>query len=225
MAHHAYLATGDIEAGIAAARAFAADTLGLTGSDNPDLILLRHGHLSVEEARRVTALASQSALGDTKLIILACERLFHEAQNALLKVFEEPPQGTTLVLVVPAEGQVLPTLRSRLLPLPRAGGDASECHPFVAASDTERKKLVDKLLARSKSDKDEEKQAARAEAIRIVEDLTRAAHAKYRTTRDPELATLLAELNRFTPILHERSAPLKLIFEHLLLVLPGDLIE
>ncbi|HYF29298.1 MAG TPA: hypothetical protein VEA36_02965 [Candidatus Paceibacterota bacterium] len=220
MAHHAYLVTGDIDAGIAAARAFGERELGLSGTNNPDIVILRYGHFPVEEARRVVELASQSALKDSRLIVIAAERLFHEAQNALLKIFEEPPQGTTLVLVVPAEGQVLQTMRSRLLPLPIAGREARALHPFVVATEAERKKIVEKLLNRSKADRDEEKQAARAETIRIVEDLTRAAHEMYLKKGSPEQAVLLAELARFTPILHERSAPLKLIFEHLLLVLP-----
>lgn len=225
MAHHAYVATGDIDVGIADALAYGERELGLPQTGSPDVVVLSHGHFPVDEARRVIEHASQAALGEHKLIVIAAERLFHEAQNALLKVFEEPPASATLVLVVPAEGQLLPTLRSRLLPLPREGRQERILHPFVSASATERAKLAEKLVARSKSDKDEEKQAARAEAIRIVEDLTRASHARYVKTGDAELAILVDELNRFTPILHERSAPLKLIFEHLLLVLPEDLVH
>lgn len=221
MAHHAYLATGEIGAGIERARSFAVRELGLAGHDNPDLIVLRYGHFPVEEARRVVELSSRVALGTHRLIVVAAERLFHEAQNALLKAFEEPPEGTVLVLVVPAEGQVIATLRSRLLPLPEEGTEEHTFHPFIRATAAERAKLVEKLLVRSKSDKDEEKQAARAEAIRIVEDLTRAAHAQ----GTEKHAQLLTELDRFLPILHERSAPLKLIFEHLMLVLPENLVR
>ncbi|MEK7511193.1 MAG: hypothetical protein AAB582_03080 [Patescibacteria group bacterium] len=217
MAHHAYLKIGDLEAGIAAALLFGQKELGLIAQNNPDVVVFRYAHFPVEEARRVVSLAAQSGLTGKKLIVIATERIFHEAQNALLKVFEEPPEGTTLVLIVPAEGQLLATMRSRLLPLPGEDQKTQELHPFVQASDPERKKIAEKLLNRAKSDKDDEKQAARAEAIRIVEDLTRAAYAKQSS---PELTILLGELNRFTPIMHERSAPLKLIFEHLLLVTP-----
>lgn len=221
MAHHAYLATGDLEASIARARSFAERELGLAGTDHPDLIVLRYGHFPVEEARRIVDLASRAALGEHRLIVIAAERLFHEAQNALLKAFEEPPKGTVLVLAVPTEGQVIATMRSRLLPLPEEGEGEHAFHPFVAATPAERAKLVEKLLARSKSDKDEEKQAARAEALRIVGDVTRAAHRE----GSGKHAQLLQELDRFTPILHERSAPLKLVFEHLLLVIPDNLVR
>lgn len=218
MAHHAYLRTGDIEAGITAALSFGERELSLTPTGNPDVVVYRYSHFPVEDARRIVGAASKAPLGEHRLIIIACERLFHEAQNALLKVFEEPSPGTTLVLVVPAEGQILPTLRSRLISLP-GEKEALELHPFITATEEERKKLVTKLLDRAKSDKDEEKQAARAEAIRIVEDLMRVVH-----TKGSDIP-LLTELDRFLPILHERSAPLKLIFEHLLIVLPKNLVR
>lgn len=218
MAHHAYLRTGDSEAGIAAALSFGERELGLAPLGNPDVVVYRYGHFPVEDARRIVSAASQAPLKDHRLIVIAAERLFHEAQNALLKVFEEPAPGTTLVLVVPAEGPILPTLRSRLIALPGVP-ETPERHAFILATEEERKKIISKLLDRAKSDKDEEKQAARAEAIRIIEDLTRTVHAQ---GGDP---TLLAELDRFLPMLHERAAPLKLIFEHLLLVLPKNLVR
>ena len=40
-----------------------------------------------------------------------------EAGNALLKLLEEPPEGTTLILTSSAPGQVLTTIRSRTVPL------------------------------------------------------------------------------------------------------------
>ena len=40
-----------------------------------------------------------------------------EAANALLKLLEEPPEGTTLILTTSAPGSVLATIRSRTLPL------------------------------------------------------------------------------------------------------------
>ncbi len=219
MAHHAYLYVGGRDEGIAAARAFL-ETRGLTGADNPDITVFSYeGLFSVEDARRITAFASQASVaGSEKAIIVAVERIFHESQNALLKTFEEPPPGTVLVLVIPVQGVLLPTLRSRLVQLPsEAIAASSGTQEFLAASADARAKIVAKLLACTKDGKDEEKQAARVEAARLCEGITVALAAQPRT---PERDRLLEELARFMPILHASSAPLKLIFEHLLLVLP-----
>jgi DNA polymerase III delta prime subunit len=183
MAHHAYFIAGESEQGIEVALSHAEAELGLTRHNNPDLIVLRHGLFSVDDARRLINLAQRAAMnGERKAIVISALRLFHEAQNAMLKIFEEPPAGTTLMLVVPAEGMLLPTLRSRLLPLPRSEDEITKLAPqsqaFLKASSTEREKFVAKLLDRTKSDKDEEKQAARGEAIHLIEDLIRAAYAK-----------------------------------------------
>jgi DNA polymerase-3 subunit delta' len=46
-------------------------------------------------------------------IVDDAERLSAEAQNAFLKTLEEPPPGTTLVLVADVAEKLLPTVRSR----------------------------------------------------------------------------------------------------------------
>jgi hypothetical protein len=213
--------------GSEAVRAFAEQELGISGSDHPDLSVLEYGLFSVEDARTVATFAGQSPMrGSARLVAIATGRLFHEAQNALLKLFEEPAPGVTLVLIVPTEGILLPTLRSRLQPLPAPEGarpreDAGAA--FLAATQAEREKLVAKLLARTKSDKDAEKQAARLEAASLVDGLTRAVYSMRREGKGDahELNRALSDLSRFAPLMHDRSTPLKLVFEHLLLVLPG----
>ena len=46
-------------------------------------------------------------------IIEGADRMNEDAQSALLKTLEEPPQGVTIVLCADREGRLLPTVRSR----------------------------------------------------------------------------------------------------------------
>jgi len=230
-----YFLVGEAEQGISSALAFGERALRIAGANNPDLIVLRYGLFSVEDARKLIDVAYRSASGDTgKLIVASAPRLFHEAQNALLKVFEEPPEGVTLVLIVPSTGILLPTLRSRLLPLPSGdtGKGRSEAvsviaREFIEANTAEREKIIEKLLDRAKSDKDDVKQGARADAVALAEGLAQAGYAGLRSLGDTpaalEYRLFLEDLSSFLPILHERSAPLKQLFEHLLLVVPKGL--
>ena len=61
--------------------------------------------------------------GPNRVIILGnAERLVvqeasQEAANALLKILEEPPPGTYLILTSPSPQSLLPTIRSRLVPV------------------------------------------------------------------------------------------------------------
>ncbi len=228
MAHHAYFFEGDLKQGVEASLAFAENELEIPAHGNPDVITLRYGLFSVDDARKLTELAYQSPVqGNKKLITVAAGRIFHEAQNALLKLFEETPEGTTLVLVIPSAGLLLDTLRSRLLPLP--GTDQSEqksevLNEFLSASKEGKEKYISKLVDRSKSERPEaEKQAARLEALSLAEGLMRTSYMQCQKEPSEELQLLLVDLDRFIPMLHDRSAPIKLIYEHLLLVLPDTL--
>lgn len=48
-----------------------------------------------------------------KYLIAVANRYRDEAQNALLKVFEEPPRNIKIVLIAPRKSIFLPTIRSR----------------------------------------------------------------------------------------------------------------
>ncbi len=238
MAHPAYFVAGEKEAGMAVARRYVESELGLGGASNPDIVFLDFGLFSVEDARKLIDTANLSATGLQKAIVASMTRIFHEAQNALLKVLEEPPEGVTIILCVPSEGMFIPTLRSRLLALAQIEGNESQkknakdttqgiAAQFLASTPDEREKLTAKLVERSKADKDEVKQEARREAIELLQGITEAAYGRLHEAKDEKervnLRLLLEELTSFMPILYERSAPLKLIFEHLLLVIPKTL--
>ena len=113
--HHAFVIEAEAEEGIAAAQVWAERELGMNVQGNPDVVVQRYGLLPVDEARRVTELATGKAFtGDYKVVIIAAKRAYHETQNALLKLFEEPPKGAYLFLIMPSLGGLLPTLRSRV---------------------------------------------------------------------------------------------------------------
>lgn len=226
MAHHAYVLEGDRTTVIARAER-AACTLAGTSADYQ---VLSFDQLTIEQARKLRELAYQSGTGDSRVLVIYAARIFHEAQNALLKVFEEPPAGTTLILGVPSLGMLLPTLRSRLVPLPideELGGQRDTTSNFLALSSAEREKYLTKLVERSKADSDATKQEARGEATALISHLLEVAHgalmAEKRPSERQELVAFLEDLTAFLPISHERSAPLKLIFEHVLLVIPTSL--
>ncbi len=156
-----------------------------------------------------------------------------------MKVVEEPPEGVTIVIGIPSLGMLIPTLRSRLLPLPEedAANDAPAAGPslsssvssevadqFLALSGEERKKHVATLLERVKSDKDTVANEARTAIAELLKGLMAHAHSRLRDAQTPaaraDIATFLEDLSAFMPLLYERSVPLKLILEHTLLVIP-----
>lgn len=93
-------------------------TRGLWGAPDPMAI---HGMGSVRLMRRRAAITAAQG-GRRVLIVGDAERLSlqeggQDAANALLKLLEEPPAGLHVILTTADERRVLPTIRSRAVPV------------------------------------------------------------------------------------------------------------
>ncbi len=90
--------------------------------------------IGIEAARRLDSLLALKVPGDSRhnrvVVIEDAHLLTLEAQNALLKTLEEPPEGTVLILTATHERALLPTIRSRvrILPVGRLEKSALEAH-------------------------------------------------------------------------------------------------
>lgn len=110
--------------------------------------------IRVEDVRRtISFFGSTAAEGGWRVAIVdAIDDLQREGANALLKVLEEPPPRSLLLLVSHAPGRELPTIRSRcrrLLLRPLAADDVA--------------RALAEATGRSRDDQDIEKAAAAAE--------------------------------------------------------------
>lgn len=86
----------------------------ITRSPNPDTGRMRD-QIVVDDVRRLNRFFGLSATdgGHRVVIVDAADELNLPAANALLKMLEEPPARTTLVLVSHQPSRLLPTIRSR----------------------------------------------------------------------------------------------------------------
>ena len=67
----------------------------------------------IEDAKEVISEAYRSE-ENTKTLILGAKSFTIPAQNALLKILEEPPRNIAFILLAPNKSTFLPTVRSRL---------------------------------------------------------------------------------------------------------------
>ena len=80
-----------------------------------DVLLYKYERMSIANVRSLIYEAGLRPVARThRTFIIVCDSLLHEAQNALLKIFEEPNNHTIFYLVIPREDMLLPTLRSRM---------------------------------------------------------------------------------------------------------------
>lgn len=79
-----------------------------------DVEYLKSDSFSIDNVRELTTKSfSRPEIGDTKLIVVLLTSITIEAQQALLKLLEEPPNSTAFVFCVPHSLYLLPTLISR----------------------------------------------------------------------------------------------------------------
>lgn len=90
--------------------------------NDSDIYARGYAHFGVDDARAVRERAALRAWEGRRAFVIAASVITIEAQNALLKTFEEPPAGALFVLLVPAPQTLLPTLLSRMQPLDLAIG-------------------------------------------------------------------------------------------------------
>lgn len=205
--HHAYC----VEGGAEEARAFARALVEGAETEAPEVHTLIVPSFSIDDARELQERASRAPTGvgaRRQCFVLAADVFTREAQNALLKVFEEPTTGTHFFVFVRHADLLLPTLRSRmedfsLTPSVREKEKKfeQEAAAFLHAPLSER-------LARARriADALADEKMTRGEAIAFVSALARAA---------PGEATVRAENYAF-----DRSPSFKLLLEHLAIVLP-----
>lgn len=89
------------------------------GGNHPDLHIVRPEEegkaLGVDEARALQRLIELKPYegGRAVVIVQSAQDLTHQAQNALLKTLEEPPENTVLMLLAESLSPLLPTILSR----------------------------------------------------------------------------------------------------------------
>ena len=87
-------------------------------NSHPDIIVINKGEtqtFKIESVRRVTeSINLPPNEGNKKIYVLDhCENMTVQAQNALLKAFEEPPSYVVFFILTEKKEALLPTVRSR----------------------------------------------------------------------------------------------------------------
>ncbi|OGG86040.1 hypothetical protein A2392_01055 [Candidatus Kaiserbacteria bacterium RIFOXYB1_FULL_46_14] len=94
-----------------------AEELRTPGADIHHLIVPQ---VSIDDVRRLKEeSARMPVLRERLTFVIVARAIEPEAQHALLKLFEEPPEKTEFFVILPHESRLIPTLRSRFVGLSR----------------------------------------------------------------------------------------------------------
>lgn len=219
--HHAYCLFGPDAGNQAPFFAFLENQLNISTHGNPDFWHGQFESLGIDEARQIKEMQQRSAanVGAKKVFVISADTITHEAQNALLKVLEEPTANTHFFLLMPSVETLLPTLRSRVVLVPtgemmvaqgESGGPvatATLVSEFLAASKGGRMALLKPLM------EEKDKLATIAFVDALIKKLSKSAQDTKKHAKELEmLITMRGYIN-------DRSASIKMILEYLALSL------
>lgn len=164
----------------------------------------------IDDARELVRFTSLKNYTEA-LFLIGAASITSEAQQALLKLFEEPQQGSTFLLIVP-HGVLLSTLRSRCLPYPHLCGTSDVQHNAGAFLSWGYKQRSDWIAGFLK-----EEEGVRERVREFVNGLEAELYKEVSTkeTRDG-----LQDIAHFRQYLSDRSPSLKMILEHFAATLP-----
>ncbi len=205
--HHAFLLPGLGSHDVSRIQdIFKKSVVSLTGR----IVTVTSTMLSVDEARLIIdeSLIKQDAETHSYFII-AIDGATREAQNALLKILEEPRDGVFFFLATPRPERLLPTFRSRLYMdsalLSLLGKLATPSDEFLQAPYKKRLAIIAPLI----------EEGNKAGAFELITNALYSLHITHHTS-----PTVLSSLDRLRDYITDTSSSLKQILEYSALMIP-----
>jgi DNA polymerase III delta prime subunit len=111
--HHAYLIEGKIDCLLPELLLYL-EKLNITIKNNPDFISLFFDTLRIDDAQYIKSLISEKKnTSNKRIFIITVNNFLLDAQNTLLKIFEEPTVDNHFFIISPDTNSLLRTLVSR----------------------------------------------------------------------------------------------------------------
>jgi hypothetical protein len=212
LAHHAFLVEGEIASSIAAMREFLEGEMRINTHGNPDYFEFVHETFGVGEGRELKDMQSRRSFDEDgrKIFMIGANTFTTEAQNSLLKVFEEPTERTHFFVLTPSAQFFLPTLLSRVVCV-----FLEQEHENV--SEFLKMNYVDRLAYVTALSKDS------IAAKRLIENLTKYFSEKTPAEkRSSEIVRLLETLVLYRTYAYGKAPALKNMLEHVALIAPRE---
>ena len=219
--HHGYLIEGNHNT-VELLVEFLKNKWKVESIGNPDFHVENYSSLTITNSRSLSDSQSKKSFsGGYKIYIMTFDSATREAQNSLLKVLEEPAVKTYFFLIVPRVEILLTTLRSRL----NFVGTAE--HRFVSEVNT----LSEKFLSGNQKERviiaDQLAEDVADEKInrQFIADIIDQIE-KYTWQRSQSVGTsrrnVFDDIAMVKKFITDHSSSVKLLLEHLALVLTND---
>ncbi|MBI2108659.1 MAG: hypothetical protein HYT93_00555 [Parcubacteria group bacterium] len=215
--HHAYILEGSKEKIIPELFSFLETEHEVSVRGNPDFWHRDFETFGIDDARPLKEMQARKGIdGGKKIFIISFFTITEEAQNTLLKIFEEPTEGTHFFIITPTTARLFPTLLSRVVIVKQTNvsknttDTVTKAKQFLTSSPEKRLKIISDLV--------EEKNKEQATLFLNALEKNIAEHFNAGNATIQTIAQL-KKMARARADLMINSPSIKLIFEHLALTL------
>src|SRR3989344_2740271 len=221
--HHAYLIEGAQEEIVPEIFKFMKN-LKIETSGNPDFCHINVDSFKIEDARNLKSMEYEksfslghSSTGEAtgkKIFLISANNFLLEAQNTLLKIFEEPIENTHFFIIIPDINILLKTLVSRFYLIrtkTELGNELKEAEKFIT-----------KLLAEAEEDEENlviETSSARSKALKFLNALETILQSKF--LKNYSDFTFFKHFFKVREFLNQPGSSAKSLMESVALITPN----
>jgi len=218
--HHAYLIEGNFEEINPLIFNYLEKELDFSIKNNPDFWQESFDVFGIDDGRKIREMQNKKAFANgKKIFIIQTDFITREAQNSLLKMFEEPTDGTHFFIIMNSSENLLPTLKSRLFILRNDKNQDS----YIDLVKEYLENNIDKKLNLIKiflGDKKKKILADKKGAIFFLNELEKQLREKtdFKKISKKEIS-IFEEIIKARSYLRDTSSSVKIILEHISIIL------
>ena len=183
----------------------------------PEIVEMIEGTFPIDRVRQLIDLALRKSEDRGQVFLVAFDSILHEAQNALLKVLEEPVPRTHFFLITPNSHKLLPTVLSRLAASPfdltkvSPSEEGETFQAFLSATPSKRLDIIKPII-------EAKDRRAAAELLRNIAVIL---EKKRKTFSDMTAwGETMRQLQALQSYSEDPASSVKMLLEHAALTLP-----
>lgn len=224
--HHAYLIEGARDEVVEEIFKFL-KVLDVQTIGNPDFIHITIDNFKIEEALSLRSLSVDKSFSSQKKVFVICANTFSlDAENVLLKMFEEPIENTHFFLIMPDTHVLIKTLISRFYFISAGPDQIKEkkiAEKFIAMTLSNRVDFIKELLAEPDEEDEEGNEivaidSARSKALKFMNALEFILHKKFE--KDFSDSSLFNHFFKVREFLRMPGSSAKTLMESIALIIP-----
>lgn len=215
--HHAYLIVGNPSSHFEKSRLYMREKVSEGTFHAADAWSRAYEAISIDDAREIKEIQNTMPVGERRVVLISVETIQHEAQNSLLKLFEEPSVHTVFFIFARTSEIFLPTVLSRFNIVTLTSADASsntgekkdtkivDIRKFLSSTIAERVEMLEPII--------EDKNKNQAEQFLNSLEAALVSGKTFKTT--PVAPAIFEDIFSARRFLRSRSPSVKMILEHL----------